>query len=153
LRARIAQAHFPYLSANVDFHDTALNAKISREVVRDCNGVKVALLGYTPPNLAVSVAPDKLGKAAASPDFEPILKRASELKKGGVGVVVLLTKIPTDNPPPRFREAIAASDVDLLLGTDYDQEGGNLTKWGKTVVSGVPGDSRGSRLRVVELSL
>jgi len=151
-RARTNQAKFDYLSSNLSFADTVLMSRVKRELVVQRAGIKVGFLGYSPPNLKQLCAPDTVAQVSVQPDLTLILKRAAELKRGGVDWVVLLAKIPVDSPPSEVKAAISSSTVDLLLGIDYTEDGSSNDSWGNTLVSGLPSDNRGSRLKVAELT-
>jgi 2',3'-cyclic-nucleotide 2'-phosphodiesterase (5'-nucleotidase family) len=152
LRARTAQARFPYVSSNVDFADTKLASRVRREVVSEVAGLRVAVLGMTPENLHQICAPEAVRGVTVSGDVAEPIRRARELKKDGVDLVILLSKMSIDDPPAEDRKALSASEIDLVLGVDYAADGGAMATWGKTLVAGLPADNRGSRIKVVELA-
>lgn len=152
LRARTKQARFPYLSSNVKFQDPSLRERVVPEVIQNVAGLRVAILGYTPENLERICAPDVVKGLAVDQDLAQVVRRAGELKKEGADLVVLLSKISVDAPPQEVKKVLSESPVDLVLGIDYSNDGEAMTTWGRTVVTGLPGDNRGSRVKVVELT-
>jgi 2',3'-cyclic-nucleotide 2'-phosphodiesterase/3'-nucleotidase len=152
LRARTVQAKFPYLTSNLTFSDPVVAGKVKREVIVEAAGLKIALLGFSPANLKQICAPEVVARVNVDPELAPLVKRAAELKRGEVDLVVLLTKLPTDSPPDGVKKALGSSAIDLVLGIDYAQDGGAIASWGNTLVAGLPSDNRGSRLKVIELT-
>lgn len=152
LKARTAQAKFAYVSTNVKFTDAALGQRVVPEVVKTIAGFRVAILGFTPENLLQICAPDVVKGVTVEPNLDHVVRRAAELKKEGADLVVLLSKLGIDAPGAAVKKVLTDGPIDVVLGIDYSQDGEAQATWGKTVVTGLPGDNRGSRVKVIELS-
>lgn len=82
--------NFPLLSANIDASkDPNLNGKIKPYIIKNINGIRVGLVGYTTEDTAYLSSPGALVKFLP---IVPALKHAvAEIKKAGVDVIIALS--------------------------------------------------------------
>ncbi len=93
LRARAAEAPFPFLDANLV--ETATGQRPAWDnvvpgVVRDIDGVKVGILGVTTIDTARATLPATFVGLAATPLVPAIVAEAAELRRQGAQVVIAL---------------------------------------------------------------
>lgn len=154
LGQRAAEAKYPYIASNLKFADETLAKMIVPEVTVDAGPIKVGILGLTPERLKEISSKDATEGVEVVPGLAPVLERAERMKsKEKVDVVVLLTKLSIDESEKSVIEAFAGSKVDVVLGIDYERDGTDIVAWGTTYATGIPGHNRGSRVKVVELTL
>lgn len=153
LGARVSQARFPYVATNLGFASDDLARRVRREVTVEVGGRRVAILGIAPLELHRICAPEAVAGVTVDPDLSRVLADAARAKASGADLVVALSKISVAGAPQALRDAIASSSIDILVGIDYERAGEDVERWGNTLVTGIPGDNRGSRIKIVDLAL
>jgi 2',3'-cyclic-nucleotide 2'-phosphodiesterase (5'-nucleotidase family) len=172
LESRVAEARFPFLATNVSFAAAGpgagtapeapprppgasggLAGRVRREVTVVVEGMKVALVGISPPNLLQITAPEAAAGVTVDADLRRVVDEAARAKASGAALVVALAKVPVDRPPDAVRAAIAGSPIDVVLGIDYLRGDSGVKRWGDAWVAGIPADIAGARVLVVDLEL
>ncbi|MDR7866051.1 MAG: 5'-nucleotidase C-terminal domain-containing protein [Sporomusaceae bacterium] len=137
LRERMAQAAFPMLSANILDRSSGRRAElVAPYVIVERDGVKIAVVGLTTPDTAVTTNPRNVQNFVFADPAATLKALIPELKAKGADVVVALAHLasyPGEPPTGEAADLAAAAGSDLAAVVSGHS---HLKVAGK--VSGVP---------------
>jgi 5'-nucleotidase len=124
LRARIKEAKFPILSANVKL--LSGEKLFPAYVIREIDGVKVAIIGATTTQLLTTTVKANLVGVRVEPIVPAVIAAAEAAKREGARVFVLTMHAGAECT--RALRAFTQADVDDLAGCEAKAEGFAVTQ-------------------------
>ena len=113
LNRRIAQADFPYLSANIYYAGTDDLADFATPyIIKEAGGVKVGIIGLTTTETVTSTHPKNIGDLEFGSYEEALSREVPKMRAEGAELIVVLAHVPS---PEIVSLARAVSDLDVAL--------------------------------------
>ena len=116
LNERIAEADFPFLSANIYYSGTTNLADfVTPYIIKEVNGVKVGIVGLTTVSTAWTTHPKNIGDLAFG-DYEEALRReVPKMRAEGAELIIVESHMCSENLVP-LAEAVSDLDIALMEG-------------------------------------
>lgn len=92
LRARIAEARFPVLAANI-IHRSTDRLFTTPYIIRDVNGVRIGILGLAYPNTPLTSARKNVEELRFREAVETAREYVPRLRREGAGIIIALTHL------------------------------------------------------------
>ena len=91
LKERVAQAKFPFLSANITEKATGKTpAWLKRSAIADVGGVKVGIIGLTTPETPVTTMPVNVASLSFNDPVKAAVEEAANLRAHGADAVIVI---------------------------------------------------------------
>jgi 5'-nucleotidase/UDP-sugar diphosphatase len=116
LNERIAEADFPFLSANIYYTGTTNLADfVTPYIIEEVSGVKVGIVGLTTTETPLTTHPKNITDLCFG-DYEAALRReVPNMRAKGAEVIIVESHVCSSNLVP-LAEAVSDLDIDLMEG-------------------------------------